>query len=143
MAFNIKKKQKNLRRKAQSFMEYSLLIACFVAAILGLQIYLKRTMQGKFREAADGIGGQYAPQQATSEINTVVNPVIIDSQPTPVWLKFPNGTVNASGTDISGEYIVDNYGLPVFGIETKTTYSETVTKTGTEEMDRFEDDLFK
>lgn len=139
---NIKKKQKNFTRKAQSFLEYSLVIACFVAAILGLQIFLKRTIQGKFREAADGIGGQYAPLQAKTEINTVVDPIVVNSVPTPVWLKYPNGTIAANGTDISGDYIIDSYGLPVFGIESKTTYSETVTKEGKEEMDKFENSLF-
>ncbi len=129
-------------RKAQSFLEYSVLISCLIAAILGLQIFLKRTMQGRFREAADGIGGQYAPQQSKLTINTVVDPITIDSVPTPVWVRYPNGTIALNGTDISGDYIIDSYGLPVFGIESKTTYSETVTKEGTEEMDKFENSLF-
>lgn len=134
--------KKKIRKKAQSFLEYSVLIACLVAAILGVQIFVKRSMQGKFREAADGIGGQYAPQQSELTINTVVNPIAINTNPNPVWLKFPPGTIDKYGVDISGKQIIDSYGLPVFGIETTSTYSETVEKSGKEEMHKFEASLF-
>lgn len=128
--------------RAQSFLEYAIVISCMVAAILGLQIFLKRTMQGRFREAADQIGGQYAPQQSELTINTVVDPISISTNPAPVWLKYPPGTIDKYGNNIGGDYIVDSYDLPVFGIDTSTTYSETVQKEGKEEMDRFETDLF-
>jgi len=56
-------KMRNLR--AASIIEYSLLLAVVVAAILGMQIYLKRAISGRWREAADtfGYGRQYdAPE---------------------------------------------------------------------------------
>ncbi len=98
-------------------------------------------MQGKFREAADGIGGQYDPQRATTDITTEVKPVNIVTVPKPVWLTYPNNTT-INGTDVSGDYIIDAYELPVYGIETTTTYSETVQKSGSERMEKFEKDLF-
>lgn len=48
--------------KATSVIEYSLILTLVVAAILGMQIYLKRAISGRWRQAADtfGYGRQYA-----------------------------------------------------------------------------------
>lgn len=56
-------KMRNL--KAASIIEYSLIVAVVVAAILGIQIYLKRSINGNWRQAADtfGYGRQYDPNQ--------------------------------------------------------------------------------
>lgn len=128
--------------KAQSFLEYTVIISCLVAAILGLQIFAKRAMQGRFREAVDTIGGQYAPKQAEATVNTVNNPIQIFSTPSPVWLKYPPGTTDDAGNDISGKNVIDAYGLPVLGVEITTNYGENVEKTGSEKMDKFEGSLF-
>lgn len=56
-------KMRNLR--GVSIIEYSLLFAVVVAAIIGIQIYLKRAISGSWRNAADtfGYGRQYdAPE---------------------------------------------------------------------------------
>lgn len=47
--------------KAVSVIEYSLIVAVVVAAILGMQIYTKRAISGRWRQAADvfGYGRQY------------------------------------------------------------------------------------
>jgi len=52
-------KMRNLR--AASIIEYSLLLAVVVAAIVGMQIYVKRAISGRWRQAADtfGYGRQY------------------------------------------------------------------------------------
>ncbi len=53
-----------INRKAASIIEYSLLFAVEVAAILGMQFYLKRAISGSWRQAADtfGYGRQYDPK---------------------------------------------------------------------------------
>ncbi len=48
-----------LRKKAQSTLEYALIIAVIVAALLAIQIYMKRGVQGKLRESSDQIGEQF------------------------------------------------------------------------------------
>ena len=56
-------KMRNL--KGASIIEYSLIVAVVVAAILGMQIYFKRAICGRWRQAADtfGYGRQYdAPE---------------------------------------------------------------------------------
>ena len=47
--------------KAISLIEYSMIIVVLVAALIGIQIYLKRALCGRWRQAADsfGFGRQY------------------------------------------------------------------------------------
>lgn len=48
-----------VRIKAQSTIEYALLIAAVVAALVSMQIYMKRSKEGQLRDAVDGIGSQF------------------------------------------------------------------------------------
>jgi len=52
---------RNKTLKAMSVVEYSLLVAIIVAALLGMQIYLKRAVCARLGQAADtfGFGRQY------------------------------------------------------------------------------------
>lgn len=51
------------RRKGQSILEYAMIIAVVVAALLAIQIYMKRGVQGKLRSSADDIGGQFEAEK--------------------------------------------------------------------------------
>ncbi len=57
-----------INRRAASIIEYSLLFAVVVAAIIGVQFYLKRAISGSWRNAADtfGYGRQYDPKYDAS-----------------------------------------------------------------------------
>lgn len=48
-------------KKAQSTLEYALILAVIVGALLTMQNYLKRSVQGKLESTADEIGQQYSP----------------------------------------------------------------------------------
>ncbi len=49
-----------LRRiKGQSILEYAMIIAVVVGALLAIQIYMKRGLQGRLRESSDQIGEQF------------------------------------------------------------------------------------
>lgn len=54
-----------MMRHSRGFLaiEYAFLIAIVVASLIGMSIYLKRSIIGKWREAADtfGFGRQYEP----------------------------------------------------------------------------------
>lgn len=50
----------NIMRRAQSTVEYAVVIACLVGALWTMQIYIKRSLQGRFKESADEIGDQYS-----------------------------------------------------------------------------------
>lgn len=47
--------------QAMSTVEYTLLVAVIVAALVGIQIYLKRSVADRFRQAGDtfGFGRQF------------------------------------------------------------------------------------
>lgn len=49
---------KSLKR-AQSVLEYSLLIAVIVGVAIAMQVYMKRSMQGQIQLAGDQVGDQY------------------------------------------------------------------------------------
>jgi Flp pilus assembly pilin Flp len=51
--------------RAASTIEYAMVIAVVIAALLGIQVYVKRAVCGRWRQAADtfGYGRQYdAPE---------------------------------------------------------------------------------
>jgi hypothetical protein len=48
-------------KKAQSTLEYALLISVIVGAFLGMQNYLKRSLQGRMQIIGDQMGDQYSP----------------------------------------------------------------------------------
>ncbi len=48
-------------RRAQSTLEYALLLSVVVGGLLTMQNYLKRSVQGRLQASADEIGEQYSP----------------------------------------------------------------------------------
>jgi hypothetical protein len=58
-------------KKSQSTLEYAVVTVCVVAALLAIQVYIKRGIQGRLRSNTDSIGEQYAPGNTTS--NIIVN----------------------------------------------------------------------
>lgn len=57
-------------RRGQSVFEMSLLLVLIVAALIAMQVYLKRSIQGRLRSNADNIGEQYDPTKTTSDFLT-------------------------------------------------------------------------
>ena len=49
------------KRKGQSTVEYAVLIIIIIGALLSIQLYIKRGIQGRLRSAADDIGEQFSP----------------------------------------------------------------------------------
>ncbi len=54
----------------QSTVEYAVLAAVVVGALLAMQIYIKRGSMGKLRAAADQMGEQFTPLNTTSTFAT-------------------------------------------------------------------------
>ena len=55
-------------RKAQSLIEYSILIVIIAAAFMTMQVYIKRGFQGRWKQAADDMGDQYDMKAFTSDV---------------------------------------------------------------------------
>lgn len=62
-----------LNKRAQSTLEYGVVIAVIVAGLVAMQVYLKRGMQGRLRQASDDIGEQFSPGNTTGTTTTTSN----------------------------------------------------------------------
>ncbi len=119
------------RIKAQSTLEYAMVIVCIAGALIAMQIYVKRSIQGRLRNAADETGEQYSAKTTTSLTNQniastttiVASPIIVDN------LSDPDDV----HTSESREFIVPN-----------RTENQTLTQNpgNYEETGKFEDKLF-
>jgi len=118
-------------RKGQMFLEYSVLVAILAAALLGMQIYLKRSVQGKYRQISDDLGPQYSPKSAAAVMNVNTPLGVTSTEQKLTWL-----------TREDGSYVTDSYDLRVVGIEANTSIIDEATKDGTETVGVFEASLF-
>jgi Flp pilus assembly pilin Flp len=48
-------------KKGQSLIEYSLILGAIIVGILFMQLYVRRAIQGRLRDASDQIGDQFSP----------------------------------------------------------------------------------
>ncbi len=114
------KMKRDAYRRGQSTLEYAMVIICLTVALLTMQHYIKRAIQGRAREAADTIGEQYAPKHMNSEI-----------------------TITQRGTtNVEARAVPDPIDPNKFGLETVTTTDETTNRTGYENAEKFENRLF-
>jgi hypothetical protein len=47
--------------RGQSTLEYAILIVIIIGALLSIQVYIKRGLQGRLKSATDDIGDQFSP----------------------------------------------------------------------------------
>ena len=52
------------KKKGQSMLEYAILMGVIIAVIVALQVYVRRAVQGKFKDSADSIGDQFSTREA-------------------------------------------------------------------------------
>lgn len=62
-----------MRRRAQTTLEFMIILAVVVGALLCMQTYIKRGLQGKLRATVDELGEQYDPANTTGDITVEVN----------------------------------------------------------------------
>ena len=60
-----------LNKRGQSTLEYGIIIAVVVAALVAMEVYFKRGLQGKIRSASDDIGEQFSPGYTNANNTTV------------------------------------------------------------------------
>jgi len=54
--------------KGQSSLEYMILIIILIGSLLAISMYLKRAIQGRWKESVDNMGDQYDPRYTKSNI---------------------------------------------------------------------------
>ena len=88
----------NRRRKGQSTLEYAILIIIIMAALLSIQVYIKRGIQGRLKSARDDIGEQFSPGNTNVFKNTHTFSQSDDS--------FAGGATKSQLTDV-GENVTE------------------------------------
>jgi len=112
-------------KRAQVTIEYAMVAACIVAAFLMMQHYIRRAAQGRLREAADSIGGQYDPRHINSQITFT-----------------QSGTTRTESVQVREPSVDAEEGV-IDGVRTTiTTTNENVNRTGYEESQAFPAGLF-
>lgn len=56
--------------RGQSLLEYTILVVIVIAALLCMQVYFKRGVQGRWKDSVDGLGEQYDPEKTNSVITS-------------------------------------------------------------------------
>ena len=96
-------------KKAQSTLEYAIVIFAIIAALLAMQVYMRRGIQGKMRSSADELSvQQYEPKNTVSDITT---------------RQASNITTRSETTEAAGRYITNT---------TNIINSQTENRSGTE-----------
>ena len=67
------------KMKGQSTLEYAVLIIIVIGALLSIQVYIKRGVQGRLKSAADDIGEQYSPGNTNYTSVTIVKSNTIET----------------------------------------------------------------
>ena len=62
-----------MKNTAQSTIEYVIVFSLIVAALFGMQVYLKRGMSGKMKSSADEIGGGFFYSPGATQATTIIN----------------------------------------------------------------------
>ncbi len=60
------------KKRAQSSVEYTVLIIVILGAFLGMQNYFKRGMQGRWKAAVDDLGDQYDTRFANTSVKHTI-----------------------------------------------------------------------
>ena len=69
----------NRRKKGQSTLEYAILIIIIIGALLSIQVYIKRGVQGRLKSATDDIGEQFSPGNTNVFLNRSTTTVSNDT----------------------------------------------------------------
>ena len=58
-----------LNRKGQSTVEYAIIVAVVISALLVMQFWMRRGVMGKLRDSTDQIGDQFNPFEASHDLD--------------------------------------------------------------------------
>ena len=61
------------KKKGQTSLEYAVLLIVLMGAFLGMQNYMKRGVQGRWKASVDEMGEQYDPRTADTNIRETLS----------------------------------------------------------------------
>lgn len=98
--------------RAESSLEYAIVILGIVAALLAMRIYITRGIQGRLKQTADELGQQYQPGSTTSNITisssgrTTTN--VYTKEVDGKLLTITNTTINSTESRYGNETVAGN-----------------------------------
>ena len=60
------------KNRGQTSLEYAILLIILMGAFLTVQMYVKRGVQGRWKESVDQLGEQYDPRRADTSIRQTI-----------------------------------------------------------------------
>ena len=99
------------KRKGQSTLEYAILIVVVIMALIAIQAYLKRGVQGMMRDSADQIGEQFAPESTTYNFTTTSHSVTNEEQDTAgvTTTRYSDTWSDRTGDETVGNYSTERW----------------------------------
>ena len=99
-----------MRSRGQSTLEYVVLVAVVISALLAMRIYMKRGVQGKLRSSTDSIGAQYSPTDVSgtwtyhsegkrNEVSSNNGETIANVTSNELQQKYGNETINLNANE--------------------------------------------
>jgi gas vesicle protein len=83
--------------KAQSITEYAVLLGVVVGALIAMQVYVKRGLQGRVRDLADQISPtHYESGQTDSQYMTVQSGTVAETYSQGISRRYQDGTNNST-----------------------------------------------
>ena len=70
---------RKMRNRGQSTLEYAILIIIIIGALLSIQVYIKRGIQGRLKSATDDIGDQFSVGNTNVTKTRFVNSVTFET----------------------------------------------------------------
>ena len=78
---------RKFQKRGQSSIEYVVLVIVVIGAFLASSFYLKRGIQGRWKEAVDAVGDQYDPLAMSTDINHT----ILSNSESRIWTELDTG----------------------------------------------------
>jgi len=113
-------------KRGQSILEYAILIAIVIAAVVLMQVYVKRSYQGRLKHEADSLGTQYSQGHTTGRttVTTSSNSVT-----------YTGGVTDTADNPNGGDPLITQSGITVDqGVSVTVSKSKT-NVSGAERVD--------
>ena len=100
------------KNKGQSTLEYAILIVVVIMALIGIQGYISRAVQGRGRDASDQIGDQFHAATFSSNMTTTTFANITEAaDPYTTTTNYTAQNQDRSGWEKIGNWSTMNVGL--------------------------------
>ena len=99
----------NRRKKGQSTLEYAVLTIIILGALMSVQVYIKRGIQGRFKSSTDDIGDQFSVGNQNSITNKYSYSKTRDT--------FDDGVTRSELTDV--EQSIDTVSSNIISVESE------------------------